>query len=335
MFPPKVDEDWDDLMNRLGIDLAAEAVRRTIGRVRLMDPETEPSPHMNGRARDHEAQPIDETATDPLGGQRSASPQQPELVVDYGNLPATARELRTLLAASRYVFDRGVPVKVIRQADGSPPSAMRLTANNVVFETHKLCQPVKRSKRGDDFVPVTLPDRVARMYLDMGGEWGLPPLAGIATSPLLAPDGTVRSADGYDRATGLWCASIPQLMLPKRPSRTDADAALQLLRETFRTFLFADAARRRDHDLGAKIGQLVGTRTGGFVMTRQEAAGEWGAATYTLRQTSLDPADVNSHRDHRGHLNDGEVQPGPMPPMVPMPDADESVDLPAREEIEL
>ena len=32
--------------------------------------------------------------------------------------------------------------------------------------------------------------------------------------------------------------------------------------------------------------QLAGTRAGGFVMTRQEAAGKWGAATYSLVRTS-------------------------------------------------
>ena len=32
--------------------------------------------------------------------------------------------------------------------------------------------------------------------------------------------------------------------------------------------------------------QLAGTRAGGFVLTRQEAAGKWGKATYSLARTS-------------------------------------------------
>ena len=31
---------------------------------------------------------------------------------------------------------------------------------------------------------ITLPDRVAQMYLDMAGEWDLPPLAGVSTAPI-------------------------------------------------------------------------------------------------------------------------------------------------------
>jgi hypothetical protein len=32
--------------------------------------------------------------------------------------------------------------------------------------------------------------------------------------------------------------------------------------------------------------RLTSTRAGGFVLTRQEAAGKWGAATYSLVRTS-------------------------------------------------
>jgi hypothetical protein len=76
-------------------------------------------------------------------------------------------------------------------------------------------------------IQVTLPDRVAQMYLDMSGEWELPPLAGISTGPLLSADGSVRTADGYDPMTALWCRSVPTLRLPLRPSHKDAEEALR------------------------------------------------------------------------------------------------------------
>jgi hypothetical protein len=37
--------------------------------------------------------------------------QKPDLIIDGGDLPATARDLRDLLAQSRNLFDRGVPVR--------------------------------------------------------------------------------------------------------------------------------------------------------------------------------------------------------------------------------
>ena len=154
---------------------------------------------------------------------------KPELMVHAGDLPATAEALRDLFAASGKLFDRGLPVRVIRPADGSLPSALPLTKHNVVMEAHRLCQPVKLDADGDH-IQVTLPDRVAQMYLDMSGEWNLLPLAGVSTSPLLSADGAVRVADGYDGATCLWCRGVPELRLAPRPSRADAGGALLQLR---------------------------------------------------------------------------------------------------------
>lgn len=177
---------------------------------------------------------------------------KPELVIHAGNLPATTEALRDLLASSGKFFDRGLPVRIIRSADGGAPSAMPLTKHNVVIEAHRLCRPIKVRFDGER-VPLTLPDRVSQMYLDMSGEWELPPLAGVTTAPLLSADGGVRSVDGYDPATALWCSSIPTLKLPLRPSRTDAEAALRVLRQAFRTFPFGDAPRCWDNSLELEV----------------------------------------------------------------------------------
>jgi hypothetical protein len=80
-------------------------------------------------------------------------------------------------------------------------------------------------------------------YLGWRGEWNLPPLNGIATTPLLSEDGSIRTACGYDAATGLWCERVPDigaLVLPD-PTPAQAKTALALIRAAFRTFCFADA----------------------------------------------------------------------------------------------
>jgi putative DNA primase/helicase len=175
-----------------------------------------------------------------------------ELSIHAENLPATAEDLRDLLAASGNLFDRGMPVRIIRAADGGPPLAMPLTRHNVVIEAHRLCQPTKTGLDGKP-IPVTLPDRLAQMYLDMRGDWNLAPLAGICTAPLLSADGHLRSAEGYDRQTALWCCNIPAFRLPRCPTRADADASLRLLRQTFQTFPFGDAPRQWDFALSAEV----------------------------------------------------------------------------------
>jgi putative DNA primase/helicase len=177
--------------------------------------------------------------------------EKPDLLIDGGDLPAVALKLRDLLVGSGHLFERGAPVKLMRRAGGEPPIAEPLNANRVIIEAHQICRPVK--PRGDDLVPVTLPDRVARMYLELSGEWGLPPLAGISTAPLLSPDGMVQSGDGYHAPSGLWQASVPPVTIPDRPDRFQAETALRLLRETFQTFPYADAARRKDSAHGAEV----------------------------------------------------------------------------------
>jgi hypothetical protein len=99
------------------------------------------------------------------------SVDRPRLIVDPGDLPATARELRDLFAASGRYFDRGVPAKIVPAADGGAPTATQLAPNGIVREAHQLCRPVK--VQGDEVVPVTLPERVGRMYLHLSGEWGV------------------------------------------------------------------------------------------------------------------------------------------------------------------
>jgi hypothetical protein len=107
---------------------------------------------------------------------------KPDLIVHFADLPATARALRDLFAGCGYLFDRDMPVKVVQPADRGPIAAP-LTINTVVIEAHRLCRPVAFNAKGEK-VELTLPDRVARMYLDMRGEWNLPPLAGNQHHPI-------------------------------------------------------------------------------------------------------------------------------------------------------
>jgi hypothetical protein len=167
---------------------------------------------------------------------------RPKLQVIASDLPETTRELRDILAAGANLFDRGgIVVKLARPADGGAPVAIELTSNGVIVEAHRLCQPVAWS--GDALKGVTLPDRVANMYLDMRGDWRLAALDGVTTAPVLTADGSILSRDGYDPGTRLWCAKVPHVAVPEKPTRAEAVTALARLRKGFRTFPFGDGPR--------------------------------------------------------------------------------------------
>ena len=78
---------------------------------------------------------------------------------------------------------------------------------------------------------------------DAPPEWRLPPLNGIASAPLLQDDGTIVGTAGYESVTGMWCENVPDIacLVPFRPTKDDAVAALRLVRDAFKTFCFADA----------------------------------------------------------------------------------------------
>jgi hypothetical protein len=179
--------------------------------------------------------------------EKADRPNKPLLIVDSGNLPTVALNLRDILAGSGTLYNRGTPARITLSSSDAMPVAEPLTTHGVVRLAHDLCRPVK------DGEPATLPERVANMYLDMKGEYGLPKLAGICTTPILRDDGSIMSAAGYDLATGVFCPNIPEITVPERPTREQAQLALQTIRNTFRTFPFADAARRPDVDLGVDI----------------------------------------------------------------------------------
>jgi hypothetical protein len=233
--------------------------------------------------------------TGAVGFVTGALAEKPDLIVHKGDLPATARALRSVMRESGFIFDRGVPVKVVPTADGGPPTAVRLTINQVVVETHKFCRPVRLNDAGDPLA-VTLPDRVARMYLDMAGEWDLQPLAGITTAPLLSEDGTVRMPDSYDPDSGLWCAGVPSFRIPEYPTRADAETALRLIRDAFRTFPFADALRRFERSLGVEVVDLEhrpGRDESGFLaglLTAVSRASLWLAPGLLLVAPSISGA---------------------------------------------
>ena len=171
--------------------------------------------------------------------------EKPRLLVENWNPDLTVAGLRDILADTSGLYDRGVPVRLAFDQIQKGTVAQILTPHALVLMAHGVCRPYARKPKDGTFieVDVRLPHSFAVMYLDWRGEWQLPPLNGIASSPLLQNNGTINSTEGYDQASGMWCEDVPDLaaLVPEQPTRDDAEAALRLIRETFKTFCFADA----------------------------------------------------------------------------------------------
>jgi hypothetical protein len=90
------------------------------------------------------------------------------------------------------------------------------------------------------------PAMVAAHYMARGGTWGLRTLIGIIENPTIRPDGSVLTQPGYDRDTGLFFdpngLTFPEI--PERPTKQQAEAALELLKRPIREFPFETEADR-------------------------------------------------------------------------------------------
>ncbi|TXN38973.1 hypothetical protein FV232_00970 [Methylobacterium sp. WL30] len=102
-------------------------------------------------------------------------------------------------------------------------------------------------ERRQSFVNMDVPPVVAETMLARQGQWRLPPLAGIITTPTLRADGTLLSEPGYDPETRLFVMLDEGFTLgplPERPTRADVEAALKLLLDLLSGFPFVGPVDR-------------------------------------------------------------------------------------------
>ena len=91
------------------------------------------------------------------------------------------------------------------------------------------------------------PKPVAEVLLSRFGDWRVPPVSGVITTPTLRPDHSILCTPGYDVATRLYLVEDPELVVPQIPafpSRSAAADALSLLDELLAGFPFIGPADR-------------------------------------------------------------------------------------------
>lgn len=163
-----------------------------------------------------------------------------------------------LIAKNVPLFQRGghlvMPIRLDREesADGIRRHAGALilhrpTPSGMVSVLVKHCRFVKPSPR-KGFAPVPADPKIefARVLVEGRERWRFVPLDAITTVPVFRSDGTILTEPGYDAQTRLWFDPggnvFPQVK--DKPTRDDALAALELLKQPFRAFPIPHAACR-------------------------------------------------------------------------------------------
>ena len=166
----------------------------------------------------------------------------PDLFVKKADLPLVSQQLRDLLTEHPWMFERGGPARLVTYPaeDARLAEVPPFGVDAVIHAAHEVCRPYQIDWRGKR-TNVTLPERVASLYLALNGRWNLRPLHGICCSVLLGDDGSIHAHEGYHAPSGLWCTRAPPLTVPDRPTKAEAGAALYRLRKAMRTFTFKGA----------------------------------------------------------------------------------------------
>ena len=194
----------------------------------------------------------------------------PVIRVSGGNLPrAVAATERALLAANAPIYTRADTlvrpvVDTVPASDGRTTTTVRFRAMcppSMTDHAARVARFQRFDKRSDDWVDVNPPPDVMAALLARDGEWSLPPVAGIITTPTLRPDGSILDRPGYDPATRLLLVEDIELRMPavpEQPTKADALRALDLLIELLDGFPFVGPLDRAVALSGIMIGVLRG-----------------------------------------------------------------------------
>ena len=180
----------------------------------------------------------------------NASTGIPVVRVRGGILHDLATEAEfALIDAGAPFYTRGAQivrpiVDEVDAAKGCKTKTARLTAvtaDVMVDHLSRSARWERYDRRSRRFVPIDPPRSVATTVLSRDGEWMLPPLAGVITTPTMRPDGSILSEPGWDPDTRLLLLDPPIMpLLVANPTREDALAALALIEDLLVDFPFVD-----------------------------------------------------------------------------------------------
>lgn len=142
-----------------------------------------------------------------------------------------ALEALTLKATELGVYQRGGRLVRVSAAGPTPPGVVRAVQAPQIQGMPYASLRVALSAAADWYVggKKSLPPQWLVQAVGNCSELTLPPLTGVAESPVVRADGSILSRPGYDEQTGLYLASDLEVDVPDQPTREDVLRAIELL----------------------------------------------------------------------------------------------------------
>ncbi|WP_304074533.1 bifunctional DNA primase/polymerase [Maricaulis maris] len=191
-----------------------------------------------------------------LGFEGQGANGLPQISINPGERPRMVDDAeRALISSGADVFQRyDELVRVVRLDTpsseggvGRPIGALLIRPAPAPWLTEQFSRVAHWVRVTDDSVKrADPPAYIASTFLARLGSWRLRALTGVTATPTLRPDGSLLAEPGYDAQTQIYydpgAAQFP--LIPNRPTREQAAAALDVMANPFRDFAFADEASR-------------------------------------------------------------------------------------------
>ncbi|WP_419828350.1 PriCT-2 domain-containing protein [Methylobacterium sp.] len=173
-----------------------------------------------------------------------------------GKVPEAVDRMEEILLASPVeIYSRaGALVRPVIDAVPAAKGRMTTVARMCPLTTVSLADMVARTMRvhrfdarAQDWIDINPPVEMTATLLAREGQWRVPPVAGIITTPTLRPDGSLLTAAGYDFTTRLYLALDPGFTMPDlmvRPDKCEAAKALGFIETLLSGFPFVGPTDR-------------------------------------------------------------------------------------------
>lgn len=170
---------------------------------------------------------------------------RPLIAIKADNLPTiTTQAENVLIEADVPLYQRGGELvrPVIEEVDASEGRLTKIVRFVRINETYLrdllgIEARWRKFNAKGDAVPTNAPSDVAKTLLAREGQWEFPPVSGVISTPTMRADGTILSAEGYDKKTRLLLVARPAMPpIAERPTKDDAVAALAVISDLLTEF---------------------------------------------------------------------------------------------------
>lgn len=176
-----------------------------------------------------------------LGVTFTAAKHKPTIKLEAGNIHRIVDAAERELAATKLYYQRGGLIVFVYTDPESGEVTIKTLSRPALLRALSGCAVwMKFDARAKDFVVTDPPERHVAVLHDSESYAHLCALTGIARQPHLRADGSLVRDAGFDAATGLFGVfDARHFIVPDRPTKAQAAAALQELRALLIEFEFA------------------------------------------------------------------------------------------------